>query len=368
MEHSFANILKNRLSGGQLLWPAKMLFKYLKIKAARGLNRPAFSPIYATLSVTRRCNSKCLICRAGDDTLPVPPGKELTFEEFKPVIDGLRRIGTEVIGITGGEPLLREDVFELCAYIKSRKMGVHFSTNGNLLDERRSGLLLDAKADWVNISMDGASAASHDALRGIVSFDGLLKNIERFLRLRDARGSRTKLNLVMVINKVNLGEARELVALARRLGVDGLGFMPFHPLSLTGAAAERLRITDLAAAERTMAGLLALKKTEPVMENTGDYLKLFMGSFRGEPFPLKCYALFSTLAVDASGNVYPCFPRLQTDRKFGNVAESTLEEVLCSEQARKAMQEVKNCKGCYWNCHTELNLVFNRLAQALLGK
>lgn len=366
MEHSFVNIFKNHMQSRRLLWPAKMLLKYLKIKAAYAVNFPLCIPIFASVSVTQRCNLKCLICRFGDEAVPAPPANELTLKEFKLIFDALKKLGTEVIGITGGEPLLREDIFDIFAYIKLRGMGVHLSTNGSLLDERRIKLLLNSGVDWVNISLDGASAKNHNSLRGLHAFDGLLKNIARFLELRTACRGKTKLNLVMVINKANLSEAAEMVEFAKRLGVDGIGFMPFHPLSLSGGAVDRLRIVDIPAAEKTMRGLIALKKTEPIISNTGNYLKLFMGSFRRAPSPLNCYALLSTIAVDSCGNVYPCFPKLQMNREFSNIRAGSFRELLGSQEFKKASLEVKGCKDCYWNCHTELNLLFNCLPRALL--
>ena len=366
MEHSFANILKNKLRGGQLFWPGKMLFKYLKIKAAHAAGAPICVPIFASLSVTQRCNSKCLICRFGDTALSAPPENELSFEEFKRVIDDLKDLGTEVVGITGGEPLLRGDLFDIIGYIKRKKMGAHLSTNGNLLDERNITRLLESKVDWVNISVDGVSAKSHESVRGTVSFDGLRKSIAQFLQLRSALGSRTKLNLVMVINSVNLAEVTDMVAFAKSQGVDGIGFMPFHALSLTGAAVDKLRVADIPGAETIMRKLIALKSTEPLIDNTSDYLELFMGSFRGEPSPVKCYAMLSAIAIDTYGNVYPCFPRLQVGEKFGNVRGNSLKKLAGSAEFSEACRDVKNCRNCYWNCHTELNLLFNDLFKALL--
>lgn len=367
MERSFANIIRKRLRGRRLLWPAGMLLRYLRIKSAYASGEPLCLPLYASLSVTRLCNLRCPICRVGDGPACAPQGGELTLDEFKAVADELREMGTEVIGLTGGEPLLREDLPALVAHIKARGMIVHLSTNGTLLDDRRAAGLLESGVDWVNVSVDGASAKKHDEVRGAGSFGLLMDNVRRFLRLRDARGGGTKLNLVMVLNKSNLEEAPALVELAKRLGADGAGFMPFHPLTLSGAAVDRLLVTDLAQAEKVTGRLLALKKSEPLMDNTGGYLRLFMGCFRREPSPLTCYALMSTLAVDAVGNVYPCFPRLQTDRAFGNVRGGSLRKVLGTAAAGKARLEVRDCRACYWNCHTELNLVFNRLLSALLG-
>ncbi len=365
MRHSYAGLLKRTVLGGRPLWPFKMLFSYLKIKAAAAAGRPVCVPLFATLSVTRRCNSHCAICRLGGPDGAAPPEPELTLEEFRRVIDGLKDAGAEVIGVTGGEPLLRDDIFELFAHIKRRGMGVWLSTNGTLLDDRRIELLLASGIEGINVSLDGVTAATHDSLRGLTSFDALLRNIARFLELRAARGGKTKLNLVMVLNGLNLAEAPEMPAFARSLGVDGIGFMPFHALDLDGAAADRLRVTDLALAEKVMSGLIALKRTEPVMENTARYLALFMRSFRGEPSPLKCYAMQATIAVDASGGVYPCFPRLQTGRKVGSVRRTSLKELARSPQFAAAGLEAGRCRDCCWNCQTELNLLFNGLSGAL---
>lgn len=365
MERSFANVLRRKVLGGRPFWPLVMLAKYLRIKAARARNAPLCVPIFASLSVTKRCNSRCGICRLGGDGSP--RGSELSAAELKRLAEELKEAGTEVIGVTGGEPLLRPDIFEIFSHIKGLGLGLHLSTNGSLLDEDAAARLLDSGPDWVNVSVDGVTAATHDALRGVRAFEDLKARLRNFVRLRDARRSPVRLNLVMVLNALNLEEAPELPALGRELGADAVGFMPFHMLDLEGPEAAKLRVRDLGKAGAALARIFEAKRGG-LVQNTDAYLGLFERCFRGEPSPVDCYAMYSSIAVDPEGGVYPCFPKLQLGEKLGSLRGGSLKDFLKSPALARGCGAARNCRYCYWNCHTELNLVFNGLARALLGR
>lgn len=114
---------------------------------------------------TRACNLACRHCRA-EACLEPGPG-ELTTREGLALIDSFTEVGRPIVIFTGGEPMLRPDIYELIARVKSRGLTSAFSPNGTLITEKNAQKLKDAGVDRCSISIDGADAASHDDFRGV---------------------------------------------------------------------------------------------------------------------------------------------------------------------------------------------------------
>ena len=125
---------------------------------------------------TRRCNLACLHCRAAAGAGPYPG--ELTTAEGKKLLDDLATMGQIVVILTGGEPLLRSDIFDLAAYGRDLGHRMVMAVNGTLLTPAVAARLKDAGIQRLSISIDGATAASHDRLRAVDgAYDGALAGI-----------------------------------------------------------------------------------------------------------------------------------------------------------------------------------------------
>jgi heme b synthase len=131
---------------------------------------------------TRRCNLACAHCRAAAGMGPYEG--ELTTAEGKALLDDIAGLGQVVVILTGGEPLLREDIFELAAYGSSLGHRMVMAVNGTLLTPEIARRLKESGIQRLSISIDGATAASHDRLRQVPgAFEGALHGIQT---LRDA--------------------------------------------------------------------------------------------------------------------------------------------------------------------------------------
>ena len=125
---------------------------------------------------TRRCNLACLHCRAAAGAGPYPG--ELSTAEGKKLLDDLATMGQIVVILTGGEPLLRSDIFELAAYGNDLGHRMVMAVNGTLLTPEVATRLKDAGIQRLSISIDGATAASHDRLRAVDgAYEGALAGI-----------------------------------------------------------------------------------------------------------------------------------------------------------------------------------------------
>ena len=164
---------------------------------------------------TKACPLSCVHCRASAIRGPVPG--ELTTEEGKRVVDQVRSFGGRppVLVFTGGDPLMRPDLPELLAYAKDS--GVPFAVSpavsGNLTDGALAGLR-DAGASSISISLDGADAATHDAIRRV---DGTFDRTLDRIRAAKALGLGVQVNTAIM--KANLRELPAMFDLVRGLGV-----------------------------------------------------------------------------------------------------------------------------------------------------
>ena len=113
---------------------------------------------------TRRCNLSCLHCRAvaEDHTYE----GELTTKEGEALLTDLATMGRPVIILTGGEPLLREDIFHLAQFGTDLGLRMVMAVNGTLLTEEIAYRLKDCGIKRLSISIDGPNAESHDKFRG----------------------------------------------------------------------------------------------------------------------------------------------------------------------------------------------------------
>ena len=113
---------------------------------------------------TNQCNLKCEHCYQDADDADLG---ELSTEEAKEMIDGISRAGFKIMIFSGGEPLLRPDIYELVSYARSKRLVPVFGTNGMLIDDEVAMRLKDAGAMAMGISLDSLDEAKHDRFRGV---------------------------------------------------------------------------------------------------------------------------------------------------------------------------------------------------------
>src|SRR5512135_3068163 len=126
-------------------------------------------------SLTNRCNLRCAMCQ-----IPAGPQKELSTDEAKRLISDASLLHPQSFVFSGGEPLLRDDIFDLIAFATRLKSNTCLTSNGTLINEKIAGKLSDAGIGVVNISIDGREDI-HDSLRGKGNFKKALRGIECLL-------------------------------------------------------------------------------------------------------------------------------------------------------------------------------------------
>jgi radical SAM protein with 4Fe4S-binding SPASM domain len=190
-------------------------------------------------NVTRRCNLACAHCYlpavTGKERLDAASSPELTTSEARRLIDQISRVSPEVMLIlSGGEPLLREDIFELSAYATVKGMMVVMGSNGLLIDERVARQLMESGVAGISIGLDSAYPGDHDRIRS--SPGAWDKTVAAIHHCRNA-GLPVQINTV--VTQRNLDELPALIDYSRSLGAKV--FSPFF-LVCTGRGEE---LTDL---------------------------------------------------------------------------------------------------------------------------
>ena len=161
--------------------------------------------------VTRSCNLACVHCRASSRHGSYPG--EFTTDQCMRLLDEIAAFSKPVVILTGGEPLLREDIFEIAAHGNRKGMRMVMATNGTLVTGEIAGKILDAGIRRVSVSIDGLDAKSHDAFRGVGgAFSGAMAGIEAIKKA----GLEFQLNTT--VTRTNLDQIQGILALAISLG------------------------------------------------------------------------------------------------------------------------------------------------------
>ncbi|MBI3292826.1 MAG: radical SAM protein [Elusimicrobia bacterium] len=181
---------------------------------------------------TAGCNLRCIHCRRLDVLDTISQG-DLTTAEGKELIEGIRRVGSPILVLSGGEPLMRPDLFELATYAVEKGLTVSLATNGTLIDDPMAWRIRAAGIRRVAISIDGADASTHDAFRQQPG--SLAKALEGFQCLK-ALGMSLQINCTITTHNVH--QVEDLYALAVRLGVDALHVFMLVPVGCGMTIAE----------------------------------------------------------------------------------------------------------------------------------
>ncbi len=160
---------------------------------------------------TRNCNLSCKHCRASADLGPFD-GELDTAASFR-LLDQISELGSPIVILTGGEPLLRDDIFDIARYGTEKGLRMVMAPNGTLITPEHARNMADSGIKRISVSLDGATKEKHDDFRGVPgAFDGALRGIE----LAKAAGIEFQINTT--ISKLNLDQIPEIQELAVKLG------------------------------------------------------------------------------------------------------------------------------------------------------
>jgi radical SAM protein with 4Fe4S-binding SPASM domain len=147
---------------------------------AHGGNIMDFQPKWIAWEITRRCNLKCVHCRSSSE-LEAAGHPDFSLDQAKAIMDDIASYANPVLVLSGGEPLLRADVFDIARYGTAKGFRMCLATNGTLVNDTICEQIKAAEIKMVSLSLDGAKAETHDNFRNQQgAFDGVMNAIRLF--------------------------------------------------------------------------------------------------------------------------------------------------------------------------------------------
>ncbi len=144
-----------------------------------GSPQERFVPRLVFWETTAACNLKCIHCRASATDSASPD--DLSTAEAIAMIDAIREVSAPILVLSGGEPLVRPDIFRLARHASERGLKVALATNGTMVDRDVALRAKEAGVERASVSLDGPDAATHDSFRQMPgSFEAALRGISAF--------------------------------------------------------------------------------------------------------------------------------------------------------------------------------------------
>lgn len=293
--------------------------------------------------VTQACDHDCLHCyNVWKNPIAYPRGELGTAETLALLGKMLDETGAGLVSLSGGEPLLRPDIFEIIAYLVERGVTINLITNGSRLDEATVARLTPGKISIFELPLLSAEREIHDRMSGTDgAFDRVTEAIAN-LKLAEQR-----VVVVFVATKLNLPTWRQTAEMAFALGVDGIMFNRFNP---GGRGGENIALLQATPEELTAALETAEELSEkyelpiscsiampPCLFDTARYRRLSFG-FCAAGTARAYYTL------DPLGYVRPCN---HSPTILGNLRRQSFGKMAGSERMRQfAAARPEFCAGC----------------------
>jgi len=310
------------------------------------IQQPKKGPRVMGWEITSQCNLKCPHCFSAAATRP---RDEMKTDECKRVIDSLSRIGAEMIGWTGGEPLLRDDLEELIAYARTAGIKSSITTNAVLLDEKRAESLKAAGNHSIQISLDGSTPERNHRMR-LATEEEFHKIIEA---IRICKRLNIRLYLATLIGRENLDDGPDMIELARREGIEAIRFCGYTPVG----RGQRRDIRERLLFDEHMADLHQFVEAAATDESI---IAMFDPGFGPTPPGYqfhRCIAGKETFYLKGNGDVYPCTALLHRRFVVDNVRRRPLEDIwndpAIEEMAEFPRDQITGpCRDCdnFANC------------------
>lgn len=302
---------------------------------------------FIQLHLTERCTLRCRHCYQDGQS-----GDEMGLPEIRSVIAEVSDMLNDwseahavsfspSFNITGGEPFLRSDLFEILRELRDKGFAVFLLTNGALVSRERAKMLAELGVSGVQVSIEGPEDA-HDSIRGAGSFAAAAAGVERLI---DA-GVPVTLNVTL--SELNAEHAKKIVAFGAHAGARRVGFSRLVPsgkgLSLLESMLAPDRVKEL------YASLLSLE-IEGLELVTGDpvasQMKTASNRDAGDVAVSGCAAGVSGLTIHSNGDVLPC---RRMPIRLGNVRNDSLREIWAASPVLAALRDRSRYRGKCGEC------------------
>lgn len=309
---------------------------YLKLGySPNATNTEKYVPLVLSWNVTRKCNLKCSHCYI--NASPSEYTDELTTEEGKRLIDQICEVSHPLLILSGGEPILRKDIYELIEYGAKKGLRMGLGSNGTLIDDFVAKKLKQSGISTVSISIDSHIPENHDDFRGVKG--SWRKAVGAIQALRE-NGVLVQVNTTLT--QQNYDEIDDIMSLAEKLGVENFHLFFLVP---TGRGKKIVDITPAMYEEminntfaKTARHRLNVKPScAPQFMRIAKDMNLDMRQWvRG------CMAGLYYCRVYPNGEITPC-PYLPI--KLGNTREKSFKDIWFNAEVFKKIRDFDSLKG-----------------------
>ena len=326
---------------------------------SRKIDYPLVPPDIVQVNFTFDCNLRCKMCSMYEQKkLLQSQGKqvEIDSDTFRKIIRETKELRTETILFIGGEPLLREDLFDLVDYAKKVGLNTVIVTNGVLLGERNIHKCFDTGLDWLSISIDAATEKTFSGIRGENVLGKIIENINVLNELKDKNQKESpKMVSVCTIMDDNLEELLDTARLCKKLKIERILFQPVVANNVDQTEREEgspgfIYPKRYHALDKAIDELIEYKKSSlenfKFIGNSIRYLQLIKRYFRGRvrPNDMPCYAGYNRVQIVQEGKLYFCVNQKEYDANFGNISRDSLKDLWYSKKARFYRKLIRHCK------------------------
>ena len=312
-------------------------------------------PRYLMLKVTNYCNSNCCYCGHAVSRSAQEIKSEVSFDVLQRTVQQAAELGVYAATMTGGEPLLRDDMPALAEYMLSKGIVPVLLTNALLLPKKWEELG-EAGLRYLIISIDSLDPETYRLQRG-AELAQALQGLRAAQAMRERFGD-VKLHVTTVITRHNIAE---LPFFVRAMSQDNIAvqFSPYH--HYFHGREDVLSPKDEVELKASVGELLQMKREGYLIAGTTEYISQIPDFFlrRRVPEGYRCLTGYLAMFVDAYSNVRPCWS--SCFEPVGNLAEQSLSDIWYGDvyaQDRKKMFHCA-CEGCWYLCTGELTTLCN---------
>ncbi len=295
-------------------------------------------PVWCSWQLTDKCNFRCKFCSVWQKELN---SEQMSLEEIRQGARKIAQIGPMMISMTGGEPLMREDLPQIISAMDEHHFSF-ISTNGSLVTRERARDIVKAGLWGVGVSLDYASAEKHDENRGFPgAYERALRALEIF-RSEQVNG-RPQVNLMFTLLKDNLGDLDEIARMTRDIGctfrVQAYSNLKTHDNSMQYP-------------EPVSQKLLELHEKYPHFVTNRVVLEKFDQAIsKGVP---GCIAGKYMINIDPRGFVAKC-----PEDQANPVGHVLLDDNATLLKRLKEKHQQNRCQNCWYNCRNELEVSYS---------
>jgi MoaA/NifB/PqqE/SkfB family radical SAM enzyme len=319
---------------------------------SRLISYPLIPPEHVYFSLTNRCCLRCVMC-----DIPKSSGRqsdELSADEAKKIILQIKELGVRHLILSGGEPLLREDLMELIRF--SRENGipwVDIITNGTLCNDEVAQSLIGSGLNHVTISLDGISGVN-DAIRGEGSFAKSVEAINKLNYYKEKmKVTSPSIGINFTIMNKNINDILKIVEFAKNNKCNTVVFQPVLVSNISMCDRKKNALwpsaKEILLLEENIRKLISIKEeTDDILIYTNPViLKAIPDYFRGKKpgRRFKCYEGIKRIVITCDGKLWSC------KGIYGDLKKENLKQIWFSAQAQKIRDTVNKCKThCLQDC------------------